>query len=113
MYKSYLNYIRNIDLNNIKSINFKSNKKYTGILEHVSHELGLKYLNLIENEYSNIDFTNIIEFIKINDYYGNPIKYNYNFKFNYNYNYKFRSTSVNKPSTFEALRFHIDSQQNM
>jgi hypothetical protein len=82
MYKSYLNYIRNIDLNNIKSINFKSNKEYTGILEHVSHELGLKYLNLIENEYSNIDFTNIIEFIKINDYYGNPIKYNYNFKNN-------------------------------
>ena len=33
MYKSYLNYIRNIDLNNIKSINFKSNKKYTGILK--------------------------------------------------------------------------------
>ena len=66
----------------IKTINFKSNKEYNGILEHVSRELGLKYLNLIENEFYNIDFKNISEFIEINDHYGNPIKYNYNFKDN-------------------------------
>jgi hypothetical protein len=82
MYQNYLNYIRNINFNNIKTINFKSNKEYTGILEHVSYEHGLKYLNLIETEYSNIDYKNIIEFIKINDYYGNPTKYNYNFNNN-------------------------------
>jgi hypothetical protein len=77
MYQSYLNCIKDIDSNNIKTINFKSNEHYNGILEHVSHELGLKYLNLIENEFSNIDFKNITEFIKINDHYGNPKKYNF------------------------------------
>ena len=82
MYQSYLNYVRNISSNNIKTINFKSNKEYNGILEHVSRDLGLKYLNLIENEFYNIDFKNISEFIEINDHYGNPIKYNYNFKDN-------------------------------
>ena len=74
MYQSYLNYVRNISSNNIKTINFKSNKEYNGILEHVSRELGLKYLNLIENEFSNIDVKNIHEFVEINDHYGNPIK---------------------------------------
>jgi len=82
MYQSYLNCIKDIDSNNIKTINFKSNEHYNGILEHVSHELGLKYLNLIENEFSNIDLKNITEFIKINDHYGNPKKYNFFFKNN-------------------------------
>lgn len=82
MYQNYLNYIKDIDRDNIKKINFKSNKDYNGILEHVSYELGLKYLNLIENEFSTIDVKNITEFIHINDFYGNPIKHTYNFKNN-------------------------------
>ena len=59
MYQNYLNYIKNINSDNIKTINFKSNGDYTGILEHVSYDLGLKYLNLIETEFSHIDDKNM------------------------------------------------------
>jgi hypothetical protein len=80
MYEEYLNYINIINSDNIKTINFKSNKSYNDILEHVSYELGLKYLTLIESDFKEIDQKNIEEFLKINDYYGEPIKYTYNFK---------------------------------
>lgn len=57
MYEEYLKYINIININNIKTINFKSNKSYNGILEHVSYELGLTYLSLIETDFKDIDKT--------------------------------------------------------
>lgn len=55
---------------------FKSNPKYTEILEHVSQEQGYKYLQLIWENYRLGD-AEVIEFCKKNDLYGNPTKYRY------------------------------------
>ena len=56
-------------------INFKQNTDYTPILEHVSYEDGLRYINhFILNK---LIMDNIDKF-KINDTQGNPHTYNYN-----------------------------------
>jgi hypothetical protein len=78
MYEEYSNYL--INTNNFENTNFKSNSFYNQILEHVSYELGLDYLNLILNEFPDIDDKNIEDFLKINDNYGCPNKYAYNLK---------------------------------
>jgi hypothetical protein len=80
MYDQYLNYIRTINKTNFETVNFKSTPVYTGILEHVSYELGVKYLSLIENEFNNIDIQNIIEYLTINDKYGFTNKQIFSFK---------------------------------
>ena len=80
MYNNYIDYIKNI--NDIKNENFKSNPVYNDILEHVSYELGLKYLQLIQFEFNDISTENIIEFLQVNDKYGIPNKYVYTFKNN-------------------------------
>ena len=80
MYNEYLSFVANINDNNIKSINFKSNNEYNHILEHVSYEQGKQYLNLIENEFSYISYKNILEFININDKYGIPNKFHFEYK---------------------------------
>jgi hypothetical protein len=72
MYEKYLNYVGNIDINEILNSNFKSTNQYNCILEHVSYELGVQYLKLIENEFSNIKQDDVIFFIKQNDKYGCP-----------------------------------------
>jgi hypothetical protein len=77
MYNDYASFVNNITNNNIKTANFKSNKQYNSILEHVSEELGEQYLRLIENEYKNINFKNILEYATMNDMYGFPKQYEY------------------------------------
>jgi len=80
-YNDYCNYINsfiNIDIN---LWNFKSNLYYRIILEHVSEELGLEYLNSIIDRFP--DFYNknknyLIELCHKNDLIGFPIKFNYN-----------------------------------
>ncbi len=52
--------------------NFKQNKDYNEILEHVSQEQGAKYLSHI-----NDDLRTKMETFKINDQLGNPKKYSY------------------------------------
>ena len=55
MYENYLNYISaNIDKVEMTDFPFKFNGSYSGILEHVSQDLGGQYLTLIENEFKNI-----------------------------------------------------------
>lgn len=75
MYNNYCNFLKTI--NNSDLINFKNNKQYCGILEHVTYELGLKYLKLIEAEFKSIDHNIVVNFIKINDTYGNPVTFKY------------------------------------
>jgi hypothetical protein len=82
MYQKYLEYLNTIDKTNFENVNFKSNQTYNGILEHVSYELGVKYLTFIENEFNNIETSHIIDFLNINDAYGFPKKYIYSFKNN-------------------------------
>lgn len=75
MYNNYLEYINSIT--DITKSNFKSNHQYNNILEHVSYELGLEYLNLILYKYTNINIELIEKFITINDKYGEPKLYEY------------------------------------
>lgn len=55
--------------------NFKRHPWYTPILEHVSYEDGIKYLDIITKEY-NFLLSNIEKY-KTNDEIGNPMTYNY------------------------------------
>ena len=77
MYNNYNNFLKKIDIASISNIHFKQNNDYCGILEHVSYELGLNYLNLINTEFKNINYETIVEFISLNDKYGNPKIFNY------------------------------------
>jgi hypothetical protein len=77
-YDAYEKFVDTISTN-LKDCNFKSHADYTGILEHVSYELGEKYLTLLENEFSEITYENIIGYITINDAYGEPVKHHYKY----------------------------------
>lgn len=72
MYSSYQNYLSGLS---IETSNFKSNQHYNSILEHVSQGQGTDYLHLIENEFPEISFENIFDFVTLNDKYGTPHKY--------------------------------------
>jgi len=76
MYSNYTEYLKTI--NNVAQSNFKSNPIYIDMLDHVSFDLGCEYLKLIETEFPYITKEQIIEFLNINDKYGNPVKYNFN-----------------------------------
>lgn len=80
-YNDYRNIINKfIYDDNIQSWNFKSNKKYQDILEHVSPQSGQMYLQNIYTKYYNL-FTNnkqfILDLCNKNDQIGKPIKYNF------------------------------------
>jgi len=75
IYKIYENYVKNT-LNDIS--NFKNNKEYTYMLEHVSFEQGKEYMKFIINKF-NLSKEEIISFCVKNDSIGNPQKYNYFF----------------------------------
>jgi hypothetical protein len=80
LYQAYINYIKELNLNDLSNSNFKSNPIYNAMLEHVTYELGEEYLSLILTEFSNITYENIIDFCHINDKYGgtNKVTYFYN-----------------------------------
>ena len=73
IYNNYQSFLqKNIDIHN-----FKSNNTYQQILEHVTTDYGNKYLDLILDEFPQIDFSILHKFCIINDLYGKPIKYNF------------------------------------
>jgi hypothetical protein len=74
MYSNYVNFIDDISSQDISRSDFKSNERYNYILEHVSKDIGNEYLQCIEKEFPEIKLQNIIEFLKINDAFGVPLK---------------------------------------
>lgn len=76
IYSEYENYIYSIVATDdtFQESDFKSNPKYTNILEHVNKQTGIEYLKKIEEEYPQITFEDMKEFININDKYGSPEK---------------------------------------
>ena len=78
MYNEYENYINNV-INNLSE--FKNDKKYNSILEHVSENQGYEYVKFIESflkvNFTQITFDNIKDYLLLNDKYGNPKKYLY------------------------------------
>ena len=78
MYDEYINYLKGVDYTTFSMQPFKSHPVYCGILEHVSYDLGLQYLSLIEQEYK-LEKEVIRDFIRINDIYGSPKRFTYTF----------------------------------
>lgn len=80
MYSKYVEFIKNISIDNIDNFNFKNNTFYNSILEHVTNEQGQEYLNLIKENFSYITKEQILEYLNINDKYGFPKKVTFKFK---------------------------------
>ena len=80
MYNSYQKEVNDLILSD-NILNFKTNKEYNGILEHVSFEQGNEYIYLIQKtiseDFSEITFDNINEYLLLNDSYGSPVKKNF------------------------------------
>jgi hypothetical protein len=72
-YLSYTDFLHSIGDDNV-FLQFKNNKTYRGVLEHLSIEHGQMYLDVISIEFPDISFEIIKKFVEINDFYGNPIK---------------------------------------
>jgi hypothetical protein len=77
MYSSYVSLIEKINNTSLINSSFKSNDNYQSILEHVSYEQGIEYIQLIKREFPLLSQDKIIQFISMNDLYGNPKKYSY------------------------------------
>ena len=78
MYDAYETCIKNaLETDTIE--NFKSNCNYVSILEHVTFEQGNEYIKYIKEFFPNISFSNISEFVEINDKYGVPRKEEFKF----------------------------------
>lgn len=80
MYSKYIEFIKCINQDNINKINFKHNRDYISILEHVTIEQGNDYLKLIENEFPSITNEQIINYVNINDSHGFPKKELFNIR---------------------------------
>jgi len=80
MYNKYLEtIIYNLNLLP-ENMYFKSDYEYRGILEHVSNEYGLDYLNQIKEDFEifyNKNKDKLIDLCKTNDKYGKPLKCDY------------------------------------
>lgn len=75
----YENYTRT--LGNLKNdpaifLNFKSNKNFTDILEHIDYQHGAQYKDIIKSEFGR-DFRDFLDLIRTNDSIGDPKKYIY------------------------------------
>ena len=76
-YDTYSNYVKGIcDSGNIS--NFKNHPSYTYMLEHVTKDQADEYIHYIIKKTA-ITFHNIQEFCIINDYIGNPNKFDFGF----------------------------------
>ncbi|NCA20559.1 MAG: hypothetical protein EBS86_05425 [Crocinitomicaceae bacterium] len=112
IYDNYASFVENITGENITISGFKSNARYTYMLEHVSKNQGEEYLRLVENEYSNIEFSNVLEFLKMNDTYGSPVLFEYTNK--NGITFKCSSTSLRYVyQSLVILKHYVKTPQSM
>jgi len=78
MYDDYRLLLKNNETKNILKLHFKSDSRYSSILEHVSKQHGEIYLKLILQEFSHITSEKIVKFCFLNDAIGKPNKYYFN-----------------------------------
>jgi hypothetical protein len=80
-YEKYIEAInKNLSLNEDQWY-FKQDSHYRGVLEHVSYEIGIMYLNEIKTRYNDIFYENknlLINLCKENDIYGKPVQSYFN-----------------------------------
>jgi len=76
MYSEYQNNVKS--LLQMQNFNFKSDRTYNAILEHVSYEQGNNYISLIiqfvNDRFKEITFENINDYLQMNDTFGDPKK---------------------------------------
>ncbi len=77
VYDSYMDYVQSM-CSEDNLTNFKSSPKYTRILEHLSAEEGLQYLECILT-FTKMSLDDINSFCAINDKIGNPRMHEYSF----------------------------------
>ena len=73
-YKTYLSTVVSLSKEDFKESDFKSNPQYTQVLENVSKEKGIEYLKRIESDFPEITYTDIKEYINVNNKYGQSMK---------------------------------------
>ena len=73
-YTNHQNFIETLLSGNISEIQFKNNANYNNVLENLSRDNGVEYLNRIETEFPQVTFEDIRSFIMMNDKYGGSIK---------------------------------------
>lgn len=73
-YTIYREYVKSILSKNIEEMDFKNNTAYTQVLENTTKQFGTEYLKKIEEEFPEIKFEDMREFINLNDKYGASIK---------------------------------------
>lgn len=74
VYDNHQNFIKTVLDGNMGEIQFKNNANYNNVLENVSRDYGVEYLNRIETEFPQVTFEDIRSFIIANDKYGGSIK---------------------------------------
>ena len=80
IYSNYTNYIKSFINTDINSWHFKSNELYTGILEHVTYQQGMEYLDTIKDKFKSFydeHKYDLVQLCKKNDLYGSTIKFDY------------------------------------
>ncbi len=78
MYDSYVGVVRSqLNMISPEFWNFKSNQSYRAILEHVSVDQGLQYMNLSEQK---VDLDDFVDTFAQNDKYGEPVRASLNRK---------------------------------
>jgi len=79
VYDLYSNYLKNEEQKEPENryLSFKNNRKYTYMLEHVTEKLGEQYLKLILTECTEIDEEDLINYLTLNDRFGDTVKSSY------------------------------------
>lgn len=100
-YKNYVDIVKLAVSDDFIFHNFKSNSNYTGILEHVSYELGLRYLDEIKRYGTVIELPQTLWSSMLeNDSIGNPNTFFYDIPG--------LSTKHVSPTTLRYIKFGLD-----
>jgi putative sugar O-methyltransferase len=93
----YIRAVENANHNFKAFLNFKRNKNYRAVLEHVSYEEGREYLEILRSEAP--DFAENVDRFLINDIVGNPVRFFY------------EGAGLVSPTTFRYLKVASDLRQ--
>lgn len=74
IYAEYVSFLKNTEQDDSLFLNFKRDKNFMEILEHVGESVGNVYQELSKNEF-NANSSDYNDIIDLNDSIGNPVKY--------------------------------------
>jgi hypothetical protein len=71
---AYVKFIKSVNVEEIINMNFKSSPDFTHVMDNVSKSQGEQYMKCIEEEFPDITYDDLRNFINMNDKYGNAKK---------------------------------------